>query len=1046
MLGGRLFLLCLLLTLAGAGCAGGGDAASFPAPTTLPAPPVQGTLVGRLFLGRPVPASVTVEALDGSRLGEVRVGEGGFFALRNASLPADFRVVARLEGSTQEFAQEVRGYKGGNLYVAPNVPTTLASLYVRANGGSLEEAEARVRRGLNLPVQTSLAYGVEETPRASFSHVAFFRAAGLAGGWEPFSQEMVRRLQTGATSSFVLTRSELSRPLTGLEAGLQARMERIRTWLQSYIVFSDGVDLGLPRQGSHRSILARGLFGDAGLGIATGMIGNWLTVGFTAAANAMGWNTGTAAQLQDIEETLSLIQSEVTALNVTVSQLALGTDVQNLQESAINPIIVATNSIQEALAQVGTSQNLPNVPFTPSSQVAAMLGQVGNYTTNVNLDDIQEAMLGSGGSTNLILTTQNLTVPIYGFDQPASMMSFPYRFNNLLATATQTYSLYEGYQLEALNLLAEFAHNSPDPATAVNSNLDTLINATLSLKAQRQQQPVPLPSDSVILDLEYGLMWYNGVSAPSTYDVALSVADSFSVQGTLIDGTTINYDDWRLPTSAEIQALQNRGAYNPKKQGDPDGTVPTASDDAYPDFGQVTSGLPQLGFVGVANAFNEANSVGSNNPGNDGDVWIQYWESGDGGTFFDETYQFFSLNQTKRNINGASSSDLAPFLLVRTVSQPLMNPLGQYIDVEGDTVYPNPSDPPPTTVPSPVIGTPLVPAEYIHYGTITSVQAPTAAPAVAVRPSPYPAVPSGALQLSSQVTGTLTMGGTFSQGANGTSVSQTVQSLSQVGSPTSTTTTAGTPSDLARLISFVPQQSSASAIIWNSEGLDGLAILRQGSSLGVAAAYGSLSSTATVAGTLTPGTMTALAISPRNQQYLTFPSTPILYYCTGFCSNMTVLSQGNNVTWNLSPNNLGLSVGTTGQNSAQILGQPALQPSPTLQTFTLTASLAGLTDQTQFQVQMPVGTPSPSPGAPGPVINTLTPAFGSAAGGTPVRISGTGFTGVTNVTFGGTQAQFSVDTNTQITVFGTPPGPAGTVVVTVTSPDGAGTANYTYTQ
>lgn len=1039
-----LVLLCLLLSLASVGCAGG-DSASVSAPSTLPAPPLQGTVVGRLFLGRDVPASVTVQALDGSLLGQARARQGGCFAVRNAALPADFRVVARLEGSTQDFVQEVRGYRGGNLYVAPNVPTTLASLYLKASGGSLEEAEARVRRGLSLPLQTSLAYGVEETPRSSFSHLAFFRAAGLAGGWEPFSAEMVRRLQTGAVSSFVLTRAEVSRPLTGLEPGLQARMERVRTWLQAYLVFSDGVDLGLPRRSRGSSIVARGLFGDAGLSIATGMIGNWLTVGFTAAANAMGWNTGTAAQLQEIQQTLDLIQNEITALNVSVSQLALGTDEQTLQENAINPILVATQSIQEALDQVGTSQSLPNVPFTPTGEVADMLGQVGNYTTNVNLADIQDAMLGSG-STNLILTAQNLTVPIYGLDQPASLQGFPYRCNNLLAAATQTYSLYEGYQLEALNLLAEFAHNSPDPAGAVNTNLDTLINATLSLKAQRQQQPIPLPSDSVILDLEYGVMWYNGVYSPATYDVALSVADSFVLQGTLVDGSSITYDDWRLPTSAEIQALQNRGAYNPLKQGDPDGTVPTASDDAYPDFGQVTSGLPQLGFVGVANAFNAANEVGSNNPGNDGDVWFQYWEQGDGDTFLAPLYYFFSLNQTRNNMRTASATEEAPFLLCRTVSQPLMNPLAQYIDVEGDTITVTPSDQPGSApLPSPVVGTPLVPAEYIHYGTVSAVGAPTAGPAVAARPSPYPGVPAGALQLSSQVTGTLTMGGTFSQGAQGTIVNQTVASLTQVGSPTSTTTAAGTPSDLARLISFIPQQSSANAIIWNSEGLDGLVILRQGSSLGVAAGFGSLSSVGTVSGNLTPGTVSALGISPRNQQYLTFPTSPILYYCTGFCSNMTVLSLGNNVTWSLAPGNLGLSVGPTGQNSAQILGRPTLQPSPTLQTFTLIASLNGLSDQTQFQVQMPVGVPSPTPSA-GPVISTLTPAFGTAAGGTPVRISGSNFLGVTSVTFGGTAAQFSVDTSTQITVFATPPGLVGAVQVSVTSPAGTGVANYTYTQ
>jgi hypothetical protein len=84
-------------------------------------------------------------------------------------------------------------------------------------------------------------------------------------------------------------------------------------------------------------------------------------------------------------------------------------------------------------------------------------------------------------------------------------------------------------------------------------------------------------------------------------------------------------------------------------------------------------------------------------------------------------------------------------------------------------------------------------------------------------------------------------------------------------------------------------------------------------------------------------------------------------------------------------------------------------------------------------------------------ITSVSPASGTAKGGTSVTITGTGFTAspaVTGVSFGGAAAHFTIDSGTQITAT-SPPG-TGTVYITVTTPAGtsADTAadQYRYTQ
>ena len=89
---------------------------------------------------------------------------------------------------------------------------------------------------------------------------------------------------------------------------------------------------------------------------------------------------------------------------------------------------------------------------------------------------------------------------------------------------------------------------------------------------------------------------------------------------------------------------------------------------------------------------------------------------------------------------------------------------------------------------------------------------------------------------------------------------------------------------------------------------------------------------------------------------------------------------------------------------------------------------------------------TPGGGAPPPVIKNLNPSQGKIAGGEPVTIAGSGFTGTTSVKFGPTPApNFQVDSDVQITAT-TPPGAGvGIVSVTVTAKAGSVTGGeFTY--
>jgi phospholipase C len=114
-------------------------------------------------------------------------------------------------------------------------------------------------------------------------------------------------------------------------------------------------------------------------------------------------------------------------------------------------------------------------------------------------------------------------------------------------------------------------------------------------------------------------------------------------------------------------------------------------------------------------------------------------------------------------------------------------------------------------------------------------------------------------------------------------------------------------------------------------------------------------------------------------------------------------------------------------------------------TATSPAVAAGTVDVT---VTGPDGTSATSAAdqftyAAAPSVTGISPGYGSPAGGTAVTISGSAFTGASEVQFGTADAVFTVVSDSQITAT-TPPG-SGAAPVTVIAPGGTASGQFVYT-
>jgi len=109
---------------------------------------------------------------------------------------------------------------------------------------------------------------------------------------------------------------------------------------------------------------------------------------------------------------------------------------------------------------------------------------------------------------------------------------------------------------------------------------------------------------------------------------------------------------------------------------------------------------------------------------------------------------------------------------------------------------------------------------------------------------------------------------------------------------------------------------------------------------------------------------------------------------------------------------------------------------------------SGTVGPVEIMVTTPGGTSAPSvyTYAPVPVITTLAPSAGSLAGGNTVTIYGSGFTNASSVMFGNNSAvEYTINSDSQITVTVPPGTAAGTVEVLVTTLGGTSAPSvYTY--
>jgi hypothetical protein len=137
---------------------------------------------------------------------------------------------------------------------------------------------------------------------------------------------------------------------------------------------------------------------------------------------------------------------------------------------------------------------------------------------------------------------------------------------------------------------------------------------------------------------------------------------------------------------------------------------------------------------------------------------------------------------------------------------------------------------------------------------------------------------------------------------------------------------------------------------------------------------------------------------------------------TGFTGVTTVAFGGTNATFNFQSDTL--IAATSPPHAVGMVDVLVTTPSGT--------SLPNPADQFQYM-------------APRPVVLSVNPNSGPAAGGTNVTVGGTSFTGATGVAFGLIAApQFTVDSDTQIRTT-SPAHQPGTVDILVTTPSGTST-------
>lgn len=844
----------------------------------------RGSMTGRLQLGTGVEgARITAVDASGRTLAETTTDEGGGFDVENFQAPPEFAVVARV-GENLEFSTVVTGYGGGDRYVVINVPTSLVSRLVAA-GLSFGEATSRVQSFLQIPADRSLEYGIEESPRAPFSHIAFMQRAGTNGGWTAFRDAVVGGILSEDASPttagpFLLNRAAVSTPITGLDIAISAPLESLRNSarlqeLVRSVEFDRVFELANLTAGALppgavtaqkidtsgvRASLVSSVLEIVGEGAKKQII----DVGWTHIADACHWNYGTTTMLGDIENTVGEINGAVSDLKNALDAYQLQTASSDAQNT-----LTSFQTTSETLKGFSyANNNTINVPVPANATLNGFIKdslKLNDLQTSVGV--IQSACLGLGGTTNIVtLNRDNIYQDQLGIQGGQSFNFSPVRSNaGILPSVLSTFQYYGQAQVLGMNLVAESAHVSVTNPTlnimqALNfitgidpTGTNPLFGDVSSLKQQRNQLPQALMSDQIVVDLQGGLMWYAEVQPATTYNNANRRATGFSLDV----GSNVTLGDWRLPTDQELYLLQDRGRLVETSLRD--SSVDSNGSSGYGQYGFSAQGLTALGFTYVSRL---------NDPSNDKGYCPTFatdytWDKHGTDHWVYQPLDFF-LNRESNTTNDEDGSGNYAYFMVRNIGEPVL--VDDRNAPDGNYAYPyqNPAS-----------------AEFTTLGYMTALTQ-----TFGINSS----------QAGVQATFTINTGGSFSMGNNDASDSRDLTSRTYTQSVSSNSADAG-PVDLMEMVWFTSADNTKLSInplgqfAWHTD-TSGTGYQINFTSNSTMADGTPLSNTGTHSDTPTPRGVRVIQIYPRNQQYdLTgsSSSTSDSYYCVAYLTDNTVL-------------------------------------------------------------------------------------------------------------------------------------------------------------
>lgn len=893
----RLLYFCLLLLVVG-GC---GSQSAFVAGAADPGPQQANRpqVSGRFFLGTNVAkATVRAEALDGRMLAQSTTDASGCFYMP-AAYPPDFRLVATLPGSALRFTSEVRSYAGEQRWVVINVPNTLASEYLATQPGmDLARAESWASSQLALPPSTGLGWS-EEGPRAAFSHLAFFAEASRQGGWGQYKATVLA--SSNPLGPYRLNRLNARSSTAGLEPALATVVRAAQT--QPKLVATVNAlrrQLSAKDDGNLITDFGGFLLGGAGGAVVSSITLN--TLGYIT--TSVGWNVGTAGGLNEIQSQLTALQAQLTSLATS----AAITNSQGQLSSYVNTLATLVSQ-QASAVQVATSNgNLSGLPGGPTnSNLTTVLSTLGGFQATTALKEFGQYMLGDRVTNLLTTTLKSQLANSYGIQQDGQVM--PVRSGFLLDRVLGTFNYYAGQQALAANYLAEQSHPTlpiQTPAIQLLSAQRAIEDSAYSLALQRQQLP-PYPiSDNILIDLQNGIMWYTDVFAPATWSVA-------NASGFTLTGNGASLGGWRLPTSYELQSLQNRGRYVANTLRD--GTVGQNGSDSSPgNYGYTMQGLS------IGNGTQGLGFTGVDQIDSDGEIWYADWQinHNNADPYWElKSNQEFRLNHESSNTDGESSDTTRPFLMVRSLGPELLQVWSQ------QSQFPSAGPYPPN-----MSYYNLTSAEFAGEGTpdkVTSVTL-TAPSNVSVNLAGQTGGANTSVVtvqrnfLAASVNYQMSLGGEFHYGP-------TSQTSAKVNSATYTNTlvTGGSQGAYGMLETPVAfNVTSGNATVSNYNGFQGLVNWHTGNTttpasqtatvlaavVGASGVTSLINATASVTQATPPvAGLVSIMISPRNFTMANISSTGVAtqpFFCTGYYADGTLADLTTKVTWNVVNNSTGL--------------------------------------------------------------------------------------------------------------------------------------------